>query len=65
MSGAINPLPQYAFMAWCSVTAQGLLLRSLLEKCLSEVSETSGDMGTQGYFMLLPRSKLLNFEKLQ
>jgi len=23
MSGAITPLPQYAFMAWCSVKAQG------------------------------------------
>jgi hypothetical protein len=23
MSGAIPPLPQYAFMAWCSVKAQG------------------------------------------
>jgi hypothetical protein len=25
MSGAIPPLPQYAFMAWCSVKAQGQL----------------------------------------
>jgi hypothetical protein len=25
MSGAISPLPQYAFMAWCSVKAQGQL----------------------------------------
>jgi hypothetical protein len=25
MSGAIPPLPQYAFMAWCSVQAQGYL----------------------------------------
>jgi hypothetical protein len=23
MSEAIHPLPQYAFMAWCSVKAQG------------------------------------------
>jgi hypothetical protein len=23
MSGAIPPLPQYAFMAWCSVKGQG------------------------------------------
>jgi len=23
MSGAIHPLPQYAFMAWCLVKAQG------------------------------------------
>jgi len=25
MSGAIPPLPQYVFMAWCSVKAQGQL----------------------------------------
>jgi hypothetical protein len=25
MRGAISPLPQYAFMAWCSVKAQGQL----------------------------------------
>jgi hypothetical protein len=25
MSGAITPLPQYAFMAWCLVKAQGQL----------------------------------------
>jgi len=25
MTGAMPPLPQYAFMAWCSVKAQGLL----------------------------------------
>jgi hypothetical protein len=23
MCGAVSPLPQYAFMAWCSVKAQG------------------------------------------
>jgi hypothetical protein len=23
MSGAIHPLPQYVFMVWCLVTAQG------------------------------------------
>jgi hypothetical protein len=26
MTGAIPPLPQYAFMAWCLVKAQGQLL---------------------------------------
>jgi hypothetical protein len=26
MRGAIPPLPQYAFMAWCSVNAEGQLL---------------------------------------
>jgi len=25
MSGAIPPLPQYAFMSWCSVKVQGQL----------------------------------------
>jgi hypothetical protein len=25
MSGAIHPLPQYAFMAWCLLKAQGQL----------------------------------------
>jgi hypothetical protein len=25
MSGAVPPLPQYAFMAWCLVKAQGQL----------------------------------------
>jgi hypothetical protein len=25
MPGAIHPLPQYAFMAWCSVKTQGHL----------------------------------------
>jgi hypothetical protein len=27
MSGATPPLPQYAFMAWCSVKAQGQLYK--------------------------------------
>jgi hypothetical protein len=30
MSGAIPPLPQYAFMAWCSAKAQGQLYLYLL-----------------------------------
>jgi hypothetical protein len=34
MRGAILPLPQYAFMAWCSVKAQGQLYLYL---CLSIV----------------------------
>jgi len=29
MSGAIPQLPQYAFMAWCLVKAQGQLLHSI------------------------------------
>jgi hypothetical protein len=29
MSGAIPPLPQYSFMAWCSVKAQGQLYFTL------------------------------------
>jgi hypothetical protein len=30
MGGAIHPLPQYAFMAWCLVKAQGQLYLFLL-----------------------------------
>jgi len=30
MHGAIFPLPQYAFMAWCSVKAQGQLYHYFL-----------------------------------
>jgi hypothetical protein len=30
MSGAIFPLPQYAFMAWCSVRSTGTTLPLLL-----------------------------------
>jgi hypothetical protein len=30
-SGAIHPLPQYAFMAWCSVKAQGQLYLTLID----------------------------------
>jgi hypothetical protein len=32
MSGAVPPLPHYAFMAWCSVKAQGQLYLTLLSK---------------------------------
>jgi len=31
MSGAILSLPQYVFMAWCSVKAQGKLYTNILE----------------------------------
>jgi hypothetical protein len=30
MSGAVHPLSQYAFMAWCSVKAQGQLYLYLM-----------------------------------
>jgi hypothetical protein len=38
MSGAILPVPQYAFMAWCSVKAQGqvLLLENQLMKIMTD-----------------------------
>jgi hypothetical protein len=35
MSGAILPLPQYAFMAWCSVKAQGQLYLYLSDMRIS------------------------------
>jgi hypothetical protein len=34
MSGAIPPLPQYAFMAWCSVKAQEQFYLYLLHVCV-------------------------------
>jgi len=37
MSGTIYPLTQYAFMAWCSVTAQGQILPITLGKTLLNV----------------------------
>jgi hypothetical protein len=37
MRGAITPLPQYAFMAWCSVTAQGQLYIQKTEKLTNKV----------------------------
>jgi hypothetical protein len=33
MSGAISPLPQHAFMVWCSVKAQGQLYLYLYLTC--------------------------------
>jgi len=45
MRGVIPPLPQYAFMAWCSVKAQGQLylspLRHLTLKTTNLAIETS------------------------
>jgi hypothetical protein len=35
MSGAIPPLPQYPFMAWCSVKAQGQLYLYLYVQCIT------------------------------
>jgi hypothetical protein len=32
MNGAIPPFPQYIFIAWCSVKAQGLLYLYLKEE---------------------------------
>jgi hypothetical protein len=33
MSGAIRPLPKYAFMAWCSFKAQGQLYLNIVARC--------------------------------
>jgi hypothetical protein len=35
MKGAMPPIPQYAFMAWCSVKAQGQLYL-YLSFCMDE-----------------------------
>jgi len=45
MSGAIPPLPQYAFMMWCSVKAQGqlyLLPLPLRNICIIRSSNQGG-----------------------
>jgi hypothetical protein len=36
MSGALPPLPQYAFMAWCSVKVQGQLYTERKRKIYKE-----------------------------
>jgi hypothetical protein len=38
MNGAIPPLPQYVFMAWCSVEAQGQLYLYLYQ-CQSLINQ--------------------------
>jgi hypothetical protein len=38
MSGSIHPFPQYAFMAWCSVKAQGQLYLNLYHRYLITIS---------------------------
>jgi hypothetical protein len=40
MGGAIHPLPQYAFMAWCLVKAQGQL--HLFTSCITILVSTLG-----------------------
>jgi len=42
MSGAITPLPKHAFMAWCSVKAQGQLLPLPLPPVISCFETPSG-----------------------
>jgi hypothetical protein len=37
MRGAIPPLPQYAFMAWCLVKAQGIRVGSKLSHHLQKI----------------------------
>jgi hypothetical protein len=59
MSGAIPPLPQYAFMEWCSVkkTITGTILPFLLYlyKCLSrniKVGKSRVNLGRLGAYIL-------------
>jgi hypothetical protein len=42
MRGGIPPLPQYAFMVWCSVEAQGQLYLYIL-KGLEALTRTSNN----------------------
>jgi hypothetical protein len=39
MCGAIPPLPQYAFMAWCSVKAQGQFYLLIFSEYQMDISE--------------------------
>jgi hypothetical protein len=39
MSGAIHPLPQYAFMAWCLVKAQGQLYFNVTKIRTKEITQ--------------------------
>jgi hypothetical protein len=39
MNGAIPPLPQYAFMAWCLVKAQEQLYLYLIQKSYEVVEK--------------------------
>jgi hypothetical protein len=57
MSGAIPPLPQYAFMAWCLVKAQGQLY--LLDRVFSQfhkyhmkilLRDNNSKVGREGIF---------------
>jgi hypothetical protein len=51
MSGVIPPLPQYAFMAWCSVKAQGqlyLYIYLYLSQCLTKQHAVKTYWGSGG-----------------
>jgi hypothetical protein len=56
MSGAIHPLPQYAFMAWCLVKTQGqLYLYIYLRKAGCE------EVNSKELVLDLPKFKCQNF----
>jgi hypothetical protein len=48
MSGAVPPLPQYAFMSWCSVKAQGQLYLYQKEDVTMWVKAQRGKVQTSG-----------------
>jgi hypothetical protein len=49
MHGAIPPLPEYAFMAWCSVKGQGQFYLFTLPKILQMLRERSQLRGQRVY----------------
>jgi len=49
MPGAIPPFPQYAFMAWCSVTAQGLYLTFAFSGSIFNYGNRGWIIRTPGY----------------
>jgi hypothetical protein len=45
MSGNIPPLPQYAFMAWCSVKAQEQLYLLLIQEKITQEDHVKKCLG--------------------
>jgi hypothetical protein len=49
MSGAIPLLPQYAFMAWCSVKAQGQFTFTFENNIVRRIFGPRGHKGSGGW----------------
>jgi hypothetical protein len=58
MSGAIPPLPQYAFMVWCSVKGQGQVYLYLYN---TEVMNVCCFLSTYAYIFILKEKFIFTF----